>query len=138
MRLWEDEGAELRSSRSRRIGGIDGSENATRRRRTNVRPSMRQINTGEKEKREQEEEAPKWKRLQVDSNDCVDKSVWVSLDCNNECGVEVACTITSSSSVESSSKDRNTDLYKYAKNASKGDGKKRSSIKRRFGILKRG
>jgi len=138
MRLWEEEGVELRSSRSCRIGGIDGSRNAARRRATNVRPGVRQINTVVKEKKEQEEEAPKWNRLQVDSNDCVDKSVWMSLDCENECGVEVACTITSSPSVESSSKDRNTDLCKYAKNESKRDGKKRSSIKRRLSILKRG
>ena len=64
----------------------------------NVRPSVRRIGEAKP--------APKnvWKRLQVDSNSTsFDKSLWMSLDCEDECGVEVACTMSSSPSTDSCS-----------------------------------
>lgn len=113
----------------------------------NVRPSVRRIGEAKP--------APKnvWKRLQVDSNSTsFDKSLWMSLDCEDECGVEVACTMSSSSSTDSCSPstmessstkesygDVNPppDVDPFADPPSKRKSGP-SSMKRRLSLLKRG
>jgi len=106
---------------------VEGAGRA--RRRKGVRPAERRA--GEKEG-----ESPRWRRLQVESDHRVDRSVWMSLDREDECGVEVACTMSSLESSASSSPS--LPAMDVVGPPSKREEKKQSATKRRLGMLKRG
>eukprot|EP00581_Thalassiosira_minuscula_P018990 CAMPEP_0183721932 /NCGR_PEP_ID=MMETSP0737-20130205/14038_1 /TAXON_ID=385413 /ORGANISM="Thalassiosira miniscula, Strain CCMP1093" /LENGTH=853 /DNA_ID=CAMNT_0025952001 /DNA_START=423 /DNA_END=2984 /DNA_ORIENTATION=+ len=133
MRTWEEERANPTGGALAMLReGRKGMENpSNRRKKMNVRPSVRRIgepisakgnNTKAKKTNKALSPTTKngWKRLQADSSSGnLDKSLWMSLNNEEECGVEVACTMTSpsESSTDSKTKKKSSSSFKRSSSA---------------------
>lgn len=95
MRLWEDDESERAR---RRAIGISRSDSSSKRGKVNVRPRVRRI--GDPAAKKSSSSAAKstknvWKKLHVGGDDASRRvERWMSSEQEDECGVEVTCTMT--------------------------------------------
>ena len=127
MRQWEDEEAERARRKKFGLAMPDPK------RKKNVRPSVRRIgepvvakkkgqNESKKEKKDKsttisvKKEINAWKPMKVDKSSSMKNECWMSLDREGECGVEVACNV---STPRQSSTGVSVDQLKFMQDGSK-------------------
>ena len=97
MRLWEEEKAERTRKRNSGVAASDSSK----RNKVNVRPSVRRIGDPKVTKELHDTASSPssashnndWKPLHVETSPTRKNERWMSTEQNDECGVEVECTV---------------------------------------------